>query len=106
MSFLSRLFGLGARSSDDHVPVEAPGAEPIEYKTCLIVAAPKDEGGQWRVAGAIEKQVDGTLLKRTFVRADLCMTKEEAVEVSHRKGRQIIDQNPRLFDDPEDMGPV
>ncbi len=40
------------------------------------------------------------------MRADLCMTKEEAVEVSQRKGRQIIDQNPRLFDDPEDMGPV
>lgn len=106
MSFLSRLLGLGARETSEGDADSAEGAEAREYKGCVIVAAPRSEEGQWRVAGTIEKEVDGRLARRSFVRADLCMSREEAIEVSRRKAQQIVDQNPRLFDHPEDSAPV
>jgi hypothetical protein len=102
MSFLSKLFGLGGEKAAPK-PV---AAAPIEHQGCEIIAKPMSEGGQWRVAGIIAKIVDGQRVERQFIRADLCMTEEEAVEVSQRKGRQIIEQNPRLFSDPSDTGPV
>jgi len=102
MSLLSRLFGLGGEDK----PKESAGAAPVTHKDCTIVARPQNEGGQWRVAGTISKVVDGELVERSFIRADLCMSEDEAIEVTQRKARQIIDQNPHLFDNPEDRGPV
>lgn len=105
MSFLSRLFG-GKDASNASAPAAAAAAEPVSYKDCTIVPAPLNEGGQWRVAGKISKVVGGETVDRSFIRADLCMSREEAVEVALRKGQQIIDQQPKLFDDPNERGPV
>lgn len=104
MSFLSRLFGQGGKSEAGSAAAGA--AEPIGYKECSIVAQPLREGSQWRVAGMIAKDVEGERIERKFIRADLCMSQDEAVEVSQRKAKQIIDQNPKLFSDPNDRGPV
>ena len=104
ISFLSRLFGSGG---DDKASKSEPIAnEPVHYKDCIITIAPQNEGGQWRVAGSIARAVEGELITRQFIRADLCMSRDEAAEVSQRKGQQIIDQNPRLFADPTERGPV
>ena len=75
-------------------------ADPQEHAGCTIYAEPIREGSQLRLAGRIEKQVEGRTLVRTFVRADMFTSQEDALECTFRKARQIIDQNgPSLFAD-------
>lgn len=70
------------------------------YAGCLIKAIPQREGSQYRLAGSIEKEVDGTVRVRTFIRADLFSSEEDVVDATLRKAHQIIDQNgPSLFAD-------
>ncbi len=67
---------------------------------CTVFATPMREGSQFRLAGRIEKQVDGDTLTRRFIRADVFSSEDDAVEVTFRKARQIIEQNGAgLFDD-------
>jgi hypothetical protein len=90
-SIFSSLFS--AFSGKDK-PAQAPReAEPVAYADCLIFAAPIPEGGQFRLAGRIEKEVGGEKLVRTFVRADMFSNMEDAVTYTVRKAEQIIDQN-------------
>jgi hypothetical protein len=97
-AFLSRLFGGGERPAET-----APAApEPVRHQDMTITAQPQAEGSQWRVAGIIARDFGGVTQTRKFIRADLCTSHEEAVEMTVRKGRQIIDQNPRLFEVGED----
>lgn len=102
MSFFSRMFGLAGAKPSDPRTIEA---DPVDYKSCVIIAAPMEEIDQWRVSGHIIKIVDGEKIERPFIRADLCTSRDEAIEVSIRKAKQIIDQNPRLFDNPNERGP-
>ena len=50
------------------------------------------EGNQFRVAGRIEKTVDGQVLVRRFIRADIFSSETDVMSTSFRKGKQIIDQ--------------
>ncbi|MFD1744031.1 HlyU family transcriptional regulator [Rhizobium helianthi] len=68
-------------------------AEPQEHAGCRIYAEPLREGSQLRLAGRIEKDVEGKTLVRTFIRADMFTSQEDALECTFRKARQIIDQN-------------
>jgi hypothetical protein len=99
-SFLSNIFSIftgGAKSAE--APASA-GVEPVEYGGCLIRPAPIREGNQFRLAGRIEKDVNSEILERTFVRADVFTTMDDAVEYTVKKAQQIIDQNgPSLFAD-------
>lgn len=104
-SFFSRLFGLGDEQAETDGSAASAGRSQ-DYKGFEIVARPLSEGGQWRVAGAIIATIDGDMVERPFIRADLCSAEDEAIEVSLRKAQQIIDQNPRLFADPSERGPV
>jgi hypothetical protein len=104
-SFFSRLFGLGEGEADTQGSGASAGRSQ-DYKGFEIIARPLSEGGQWRVAGAIVATIDGDVIERPFIRADLCTAEDEAIEVSLRKAQQIIDQNPRLFADPSERGPV
>jgi hypothetical protein len=95
-SFLSRLFG---RSRTGSAPEPASGSTET-YADCLIRATPMKEGSQYRLAGAIEKDVGGQALVRTFIRADMFSSLEEACSATLRKAHQIIDENgPSLFSD-------
>jgi hypothetical protein len=102
-SFLSSVFsmfsGSGSRSPDGERTPAAPSASQV-YNDCQIFAAPQKEGSQYRLAGRIEKQVDGETLVRTFIRADIFASLDDATETTFRKAQQIIDQNgPSLFSD-------
>ncbi len=99
-SFLKSLFGLGKSGGD------APEAAGTLYKDCMIVPAPRKEGNQWRLAGVIRKDVDGTTRERAFVRSDLFSDKDTAAQFAIQKGQLIIDQRSDLFSDPGDTGPV
>lgn len=95
-SFFSSL--LSAFSGKDKSAQAAKSAEPVPYKDCLIYPAPMAEGGQYRLAGRIEKEVGGETLVRHIIRADMFSSMDEAVNFTVRKAEQIIDQNgPSLF---------
>lgn len=91
MSILSRLFGLGSG------PAAAP--EPEVYKTFRIFAEPMNEGGRFRLAARIEKEIDGETRSHHLIRADTFDNADTARDMSGKKARQLIDQQgDALFD--------
>lgn len=101
-SILSRILSIFTGSGSSAGVASAPAAEPQVYQDCTIHALPQREGGQYRLAGRIEKIVDGNVLERNFIRADVFTSLDDALECTFRKARQIIDQNgPTLFADGE-----
>jgi len=91
-SFLSNIFSIFS-GGDKSAEPSGTTAEPVEHGGCLIYAAPIREGSQFRLAGRIVKDVNGEALERTFVRADVFTSMEDAVEYTIKKAQQIIDQN-------------
>lgn len=103
MSILSRILSIFTGGSSSESPAK-PLAEPQTYKDCTIHAEPIREGSQYRLAGRIERQVDGRVLTRKFIRADVFTSLDDALDCTFRKAQQIIDQNgPGLFGDGEEM---
>jgi hypothetical protein len=89
MSIISRLFGGGA----------TPEPEPETYKGFNIFPAPQSGEGGFRIAGRIEKEIDGEVKSHDFLRADTMQSKDECARFTVVKAKQIIDeQGDRLFD--------
>lgn len=100
MSILSSLLSIFSGGANPQTASAGPSAEPQVHQDCIIFAAPIREGSQLRLAGRIEKQVNGETLERIFIRADVFTSEQDALECTFRKARQIIDQNgPSLFAD-------
>ncbi|NND92823.1 MAG: hypothetical protein HKN42_18350 [Granulosicoccus sp.] len=92
-TLFGRLFGGGGESAS------AQPAEAVEYKGFTITATPIQEGGQYRTAGSISREIDGELHSAQFIRADNHSDRQSAVTHSERKAQQIIDeQGDRLFE--------
>ena len=89
MSFLKKLLGLGGGAQGGK-PAEAPVQEHGGF---TIRATPYQEGGQWQMCGVISKEVGGETKEHRFIRADRFPGKEDAVEFTFAKARQIIDMN-------------
>ncbi|MGF1717002.1 HlyU family transcriptional regulator [Photobacterium chitinilyticum] len=85
MGFFSRLFGLDKES----IVVET---EPVEYEGYLIYPEPIAEGGQFRIAGRICKQIDGEMKTHTFIRSDLLASKQDAETFMLNKAKMFIEQ--------------
>lgn len=97
-SFFSKLFG---RSGSTENEAQGASGKTESYAECTIRATLMREGSQFRLAGSIEKTVgeDGVRI-RSFIRADLFTSEQDAIDATFRKGRQIIDQTgPSLFAD-------
>ena len=91
MSLLSRLFGGGG-------PKPEAKAETIDYNGFRITPEPMPAEGQFRIAALIEGEVEGETKSHQLVRADVLRDRDDAVEASLRKAKQMIDeQGPRLF---------
>jgi hypothetical protein len=106
MSILSRLLSIFTGGSSSQSAAK-PMAEPQTYKDCLIHAEPMREGSQYRLAGRIQRTVDGRVLERKFIRADVFTSLDDALDCTFRKAQQIIDQNgPALFGDGEETRTV
>jgi len=100
-NILSMFSGGGASNADAGKTSAAPPASQ-SYNDCQIFAVPQREGSQFRLAGRIEKQVNGETLVRTFIRADVFSSVDDAIETTFRKAQQIIDQHgSSLFADGE-----
>lgn len=94
MSFWKNLFGGGGGAAAK----EETSGDPVEHKGFSILATPFTEGGQFQTCGVISKEIDGELKTHKFIRADRFSTKEDAIDVTLRKARQIIDeQGERIF---------
>jgi len=101
-SIIARILSIFTGGSSPSV-AQAPVAEPQVYKDCLIHAEPIREGSQYRLAGRIVKEVAGRTLERTFIRADVFTSLDDALECTFRKAHQIVDQNgSSLFADGEE----
>lgn len=93
----ARLTGTGGEAA----PEEA--SEEVEHDGFVIRPTPYKEGGQYQVAGTIEKRTEAGVRIHRFVRADRMATRDDAVSFTVAKARQIIDQmGERMFDDASD----
>jgi hypothetical protein len=87
MSWFKKIFGGGESAS-------AASAGPAqEYKGFSIMPTPIKEGGQWRLAGTISKEIGGATKEHKFIRADLFSSKDEAAQFTVSKAQLIIDQS-------------
>ena len=93
MSFLKRLFGGGSNEEAGGKP-----AKQIEHKGFTISATPYKNDGQYQTCGVVSKEIDGVMKEHRFVRADRFAGLDDAVDVSLRKGQQLVDeQGERMF---------
>ncbi|EOA6546102.1 HlyU family transcriptional regulator [Vibrio vulnificus] len=86
MGLFSRLFG---SSKDSEAKKEI---EPIEHNGFLIYAESLQEGGQYRIAGRITKEIDGELKTHRFIRSDVLSSLGDANELMQKKAQMYIDQ--------------
>jgi hypothetical protein len=87
------LRGLGGRKEPD-----AASHPAVEYKGYSIVPTPRKGQGGWTTEGVISKELEGEARSERFIRADMLMSEEAAVDYSISKARKIIDeQGDRLF---------
>lgn len=90
MKFIRGLAGV-----DDNKPIER---EAVDYKGFRIVPAPRKVPGGWTTEGDISKSEGETTRSEHFIRADMLMSEEEAVNYSVTKAKKIIDElGERLF---------
>ena len=100
MSFLKKLFGGGGSGDDDGGDNDnrATRAASVEHEGFTITPTPMKEGGQFRLAGTISKDVDGEMKTHQYIRADLFGSADECSEACIRKAKQVIkEQGIRLF---------
>ncbi|MEC6898567.1 HlyU family transcriptional regulator [Photobacterium piscicola] len=72
--------------------------EPIEYNGYLIYPEPQMEGGQFRIAGRICKQINDITQTHHFIRSDILPSRVDAETFMLKKAQMFIDQmGERMF---------
>lgn len=95
IKFLGKLFARDPKATE---PVAEPAGEPVDYNGYSISAAPIREGSQYRTAGSISKEIDGELRSSAFIRADNHTDRQQAIDHSIGKGKQVVDERgDKLF---------
>lgn len=84
---LKGLFS-GGQSSEPKTETVAT----VVHEGFEIIAEPRQMGGQWQVAGRIEKEIDGDRKVHVFIRADTLPSANEAADHMIRKAKIMIDQ--------------
>ncbi|MBZ9676134.1 HlyU family transcriptional regulator [Mesorhizobium sp. ES1-1] len=97
MSFLKRLFG-GGGDGEAAAPKSTAPAKQVEHKGFLISATPYKTDGQYQTCGIVSKEIDGVVKEHKFIRADRFAGLDDAVDISIKKGMQLVDeQGERVF---------
>jgi hypothetical protein len=79
---------------------EGPPAPAVEYKGYRIKPAPFPANGQYQTAGSIEKDGPDGVREHRFIRADAYPGREDAINFTITKAKQIIDlQGDRIFNE-------
>ncbi len=93
MSFWKKLFGGG-----DGGKTAAPAVDgQEEHDGFTITARLMRDGGEFQIAGTIEKEIDGEVKTYSFIRADKFASREDATAATLGKGRQIIKEQGRTL---------
>lgn len=80
-------------------PAPVVEVTPTEYAGYLIYPEPMVEGGQYRLAGRITKEMDGVLQTHIFIRSDLFANPADAERFMVQKAHTFIDQmGDRMFE--------
>ena len=96
MSFLKRLFGGGG--GDTGEAASGAPARQVEHKGFTVSATPFKAEGQYQTCGVVSKEIDGVVREHRFIRADRFAGLDDAVDISIRKGIQLVDeQGERIF---------
>ena len=91
--FFRSLFGGGAGGA-------AKEADATEYNGYTIRPAPRREAQGWLTVGIIAKQFPEGMKEHHFIRADTSSSWDDAVDLTVRKAKQIVDeQGDRMFQD-------
>jgi hypothetical protein len=94
MSFLKRLFGGGSGDA----PANAAPAKQVEHNGFTISATPYKSDGQYQTCGVVSKEIGGVVKEHKFIRADRFASLDDAVDISIKKGIQLVEeQGDRLF---------
>ncbi len=94
MSIIKFLFGDKKEAEDDKPKLLGED----DYKGFIISAIEMKSGSEFQLFGKIEKEINGELKIKEFIRADKLSSIEEVRRFTHKKGRQIIDeQGEKLF---------
>ena len=92
---LKFLRSLGAGKSEGTAVREA-----VDYKGFRIVPTPRKVQGGWTTEGTISKSTGDDTRSEHFIRADMLMSEQDAVDYSVSKAKKIIDeQGERLLKD-------
>ena len=90
------LSGLTAGSGG--AAADGPPPEAVEYKGYRIKPAPYRSNGVYQTAGTIEKDGPDGVREHRFIRADAYPSREDAINFTISKAKQIIDlQGDRIF---------
>jgi hypothetical protein len=93
VGFFSRLFGRNEKAA------VVNEVDPVEYKGFLIYQQSIAEGGQYRIAGRIEKDIEGEVKTHRFIRSDVLGSEQDANELMLKKAQMFIDQmGEKIFD--------
>lgn len=80
-------------------PAQIVDVTPTEYAGYLIYPEPMAEGGQYRLAGRITREIDGQLQTHRFIRSDLFTNPADAERFMVQKAHTFIDQmGERMFE--------
>ena len=92
MSFFSKLFG-----GSSEPKAVAPVAEEV-IEGVRVQATPMPEGGQFRLAATLSKEIGGEVREHKLIRADLFQSRDEAARMAMAKAEQAIrEQGDALF---------
>ena len=79
-------------------PSATKPAQSVEYQGFIIIPTPRQTDSGWLTSGTITKMIDNQLHTKKFIRADMLMTYDDAVEFSILKAHKIInEQGDQLF---------
>ena len=70
--------------------------DAVTHEGHTIVPKPRQGQGGWTTEGLIEREVDGHMESRHFIRAETHMDREQAVTHTILKGQRIIDEEIRM----------
>ena len=83
--FFARLFGGGGGG-------RTPAADPVQHNGFAIFPEPVAEGGQFRIAARIEKEIAGEVRVHRMIRADMLADRDAAVEATLAKAKALVEQ--------------
>ena len=95
---LRGLFGGGQAGGRTGTSAAPAPAEPVEYNGYVIVPAPRQDKGMWYVSGSITPADADDDRTHSFIRADNSPDRDQCIELTVMKARQIIDlEGERMF---------